>query len=494
MKECNKRGAFGWVVLKGKEGGREVGESTRTIYTRRTLRFNGKRHVLIERQRTTGAASKSSRGAPKSARDEFHKVPEALNRMVDPDRLLAAYETARCDLLAETESSGHWVGRLSNSALSTATAISALALVERHDPTTAGGLFADEGREAGLSELIVRGLRWLCHQQNEDGGWGDTDKSLSNIATTMLVRAAFQLTGVPADEDGVLERADAYIAAQGGVAGLRRRYGRDKTFAVPILTNCALAGLGPLEPGAGVAVRAGLFAAIAVEAAADAGRELRHPGAGGRGSGALSPPQAVEPDHASHSRFVAGRKSQRGRSAAAGQRRIFGGGAADQLRGHEPGQHRPGRASGRPAWRRFPAAIGPRRRQLADRHEPGHLEHDAGGQCAGSRRRRPQRSSVPGLAVVLPASPGPSVHGRRAGGLGLDRFERRRARRGRYVGGAAEFGRFYEIRAARASRRTAAGCGGGGAVASRFAKRATAAGPPFAAVGAACPSTAAAPI
>jgi squalene-hopene/tetraprenyl-beta-curcumene cyclase len=170
---------------------------------------------------------------------------EDLISMVDPDRLLAAYETARCDLLAETESSGHWVGRLSTSALSTATAISALALVEAHDPTTASGVFADEPREAGLSQLVVRGIRWLCDHQNPDGGWGDTDKSLSNIAATMLVRAAFQLTGVPADEAGVLERADAYIATHGGVAGLRNRYGRDKTFAVPILTNCALAGLVP---------------------------------------------------------------------------------------------------------------------------------------------------------------------------------------------------------------------------------------------------------
>ena len=33
--------------------------------------------------------------------------------------------------------------------------------------------------------------------------------------------------------------------ATGGIAGLRARYGRDKTFAVPILTNCALAGLVP---------------------------------------------------------------------------------------------------------------------------------------------------------------------------------------------------------------------------------------------------------
>ena len=164
--------------------------------------------------------------------------------MVDPDRLSAAYSTARCDLLAESATAGHWIGELSSSALSTATAISALALVERHAPTVAGR-FADENRECRLSELIMASVRWLAKHQNSDGGWGDTDKSLSNVATTMLVRSAFALTAVPANCPGLLERADAYIKAQGGIAGLRRRYGKDKTFAVPILTNCALAGLVP---------------------------------------------------------------------------------------------------------------------------------------------------------------------------------------------------------------------------------------------------------
>lgn len=164
--------------------------------------------------------------------------------MVDPDRLSAAYETARCDLLAESVAAGHWIGELSSSPLSTATAISALAIVERHAPTS-GGRCADEIREGALSKLIITGVRWLARRQNSDGGWGDTDKSTSNLATTMLVRFAFALTAVPADHPGLLERADAYIKAHGGVRGLRRRYGRDKTFAVPILTNGALAGIIP---------------------------------------------------------------------------------------------------------------------------------------------------------------------------------------------------------------------------------------------------------
>jgi len=162
--------------------------------------------------------------------------------MVDSDRLLAAYQTARCDLLAECKPAGHWTGHLASSAFATATAISALAIVERSRPTIAGR-FADEPRECALSQLIMASVRWLARRQNADGGWGDTEGSPSNIATTMLVRDAFALTCVPADRPGLLERADAYIKSQGGLRGLRRRYGRDRALAVPILTNSALAGL-----------------------------------------------------------------------------------------------------------------------------------------------------------------------------------------------------------------------------------------------------------
>jgi squalene-hopene/tetraprenyl-beta-curcumene cyclase len=160
--------------------------------------------------------------------------------MVDSERLSAAYQAARLDLLARRVPAGHWEGELSSSALSTATAVSALALVRRYSRGATPQADEDEER---ISQLILRGIDWLAEAQNADGGWGDTDKSLSNIATTMLVRAAFQLTCVPAAHADLIERADACIAAQGGIAGLRRRYGKDKTFAVPILTNCALAGL-----------------------------------------------------------------------------------------------------------------------------------------------------------------------------------------------------------------------------------------------------------
>ncbi len=92
-------------------------------------------------------------------------------------------------------------------------------------------------------------MRYLASQQNPDGGFGDTDLSHSNISTTYLVVAALHLAesavrnslrGVPTD---LLPRANAYIDRKGRLAGLRERYGIDKTFVVPIMTNLALAGL-----------------------------------------------------------------------------------------------------------------------------------------------------------------------------------------------------------------------------------------------------------
>ena len=156
--------------------------------------------------------------------------------MIDPARIRKAHDVARRDLLEQRDPAGHWIGELSSSALSTATAVSALSLVLRHCGN-------QDARRGSLQRLINRGLRYLAESPNEDGGWGDTDKSLLNIATTMLVRAAFHLAGEADKQTDLLQAAQGYIGSRGGLEGLRRRYGRDKTFAVPILTNCALAGL-----------------------------------------------------------------------------------------------------------------------------------------------------------------------------------------------------------------------------------------------------------
>ena len=128
-----------------------------------------------------------------------------------------------CWLSATPKASGR--ARLSTSALSTATAVCALTCVSEHP------------------SLVRNGLQYLAGHQNSDGGWGDTPKSRSNISTTMLARAAFHVVGAANEYRRCLDRADDYIQRAGGIAAIRARYGKDKTFAVPILMTCALAGL-----------------------------------------------------------------------------------------------------------------------------------------------------------------------------------------------------------------------------------------------------------
>jgi squalene-hopene/tetraprenyl-beta-curcumene cyclase len=156
---------------------------------------------------------------------------------VTPDRLESAYQTALSALLAERTPQGHWVGELSTSALSTATAVMALSLVARQTGASAH------------SDLIINGIRWLVEHQNADGGWGDTPKSLSNISTSMLCRAAFPITGAAEKHGDSIQRLDSYLNHHCGITpaeraeAIRKRYGKDRTFAVPILTTCAIAGL-----------------------------------------------------------------------------------------------------------------------------------------------------------------------------------------------------------------------------------------------------------
>lgn len=147
------------------------------------------------------------------------------------DRLQAAYDRARTDLLAARGPHGHWEGRLASSSLSTATAVSALAIVQRENPS------------ANVQALVDAGVKYLSGQQNADGGFGDTDKSHSNIATTNLVIAAIHLAEREVEFIELLLRALEYIGSKGGIPGLKKRYGIDKTFVVPIMTNLALAGL-----------------------------------------------------------------------------------------------------------------------------------------------------------------------------------------------------------------------------------------------------------
>lgn len=159
--------------------------------------------------------------------------------MVDQERLERAYRVAKSALLAERNAAGYWDGELSTSALSTATAVAALSLVRSRgceDPSQ-------------RNRLIDGGLTWLATHQNADGGWGDTVLSVSNISTSMLVLAALRLSDAADRHAESYARLQRYLDARCGTTpaeraeAIRRRYGNDRTFAVPILTTCALAGL-----------------------------------------------------------------------------------------------------------------------------------------------------------------------------------------------------------------------------------------------------------
>ena len=148
------------------------------------------------------------------------------------DRLNQAIANTRARLLAEMQQHGHWEGELSSSALSTATAVVALSLVDAK---------AHEG-------FIRAGIRWIAAHQNADGGWGDTPVSRSNLSTTLLCWSALGIASQEAPIE-VVRLCEMWI--RNAVGSLRpdevakaviARYGKDKTFSVPILMMATLCG------------------------------------------------------------------------------------------------------------------------------------------------------------------------------------------------------------------------------------------------------------
>jgi squalene-hopene/tetraprenyl-beta-curcumene cyclase len=160
-------------------------------------------------------------------------------------------------LLERRTSSGYWEGYLASSALSTATAAIALILDE-----------AATGR--AHARLIEAAVEWLIAKQNNDGGWGDTIISTSNLSTTALCWSALSL--ITAGPNGpalptafareplaqtAIDRAEGWLRANAGdlrpktlTRAILDAYGRDRTFSAPILTVLALAGrLGPDSDG-----------------------------------------------------------------------------------------------------------------------------------------------------------------------------------------------------------------------------------------------------
>jgi len=157
-------------------------------------------------------------------------------------RLEQSYSKCKEHLLSLKNSQQHWEGELSSSALSTATAAMAMHQVCLHNKQLA--------KQYPLEQLIASGLAWLADSRNEDGGWSDTTKSISNISTTMLVRAVFTATAGQYGSASEftkqwIEKTDQHIDHIGSVEAVKQRYGKDRTFSVPILMQCALSGSVP---------------------------------------------------------------------------------------------------------------------------------------------------------------------------------------------------------------------------------------------------------
>ncbi len=156
---------------------------------------------------------------------------------MDFHRLDAVISRTRSHLLSLRGAHGHWEGQLSSSALATATAIVALGLVD----STAHRSFLEAGAQ------------WLLDHQNTDGGWGDTAVSKSNLSTTLLVWSALGLVArltpelpgharaMQACEDWLV-RAVGSLAPEAIARAVIARYGKDKTFSVPILMLATLCG------------------------------------------------------------------------------------------------------------------------------------------------------------------------------------------------------------------------------------------------------------
>jgi len=152
-------------------------------------------------------------------------------------RIAAAREKLNSILKQERNAQGFWEGHLSSSALSTAVALFALHLYDAEK----------------YSQQIKAGLLWLIDNINEDGGWGDTIHSRSNLSTTLLCWFALSVdqhgqTRTNTDEhirakvEGWLCNRCGSLEPEAICAAVLDHYGKDRTFSVPILTMGAIAG------------------------------------------------------------------------------------------------------------------------------------------------------------------------------------------------------------------------------------------------------------
>jgi prenyltransferase beta subunit len=137
-------------------------------------------------------------------------------------------------LLQKRNASGYWEGRLSSSALGVAVAITALHFYDA----------------PGNTSEILSGLKWLELNINNDGGFGDSPDSVSNVSTSLLCYSAVKACSRNDQSISLLLKIGDYLHSQNIdvnseqlISAILDFYKTDRTFSVPILTMCALCGV-----------------------------------------------------------------------------------------------------------------------------------------------------------------------------------------------------------------------------------------------------------
>lgn len=131
-------------------------------------------------------------------------------------------------LMKSRSEDGMWRGSLSSSAISTAVSVFALQRIDSDKYAT----------------HIHAGVCWLQQTMKEDGSWGDSVESPSNMTATLLTYVSLYAVGqAPNESRQYLKKHMGGDSEEALTQGVLRYYGRDLTFSVPILMMCALAGV-----------------------------------------------------------------------------------------------------------------------------------------------------------------------------------------------------------------------------------------------------------
>lgn len=141
-------------------------------------------------------------------------------------------------------SAADWAALSQDPIVATATAVSALILTEQHGGelgNVADSSAIDSAYQGDLSELLVGSLHWLAKKQQPDGGWIADGHGRSQLPTTMLVRAAFQLTGIPAAYPDLAWQMRHFIDRRGGLEALKAHFGVNSNTTIIVRGCYALA-------------------------------------------------------------------------------------------------------------------------------------------------------------------------------------------------------------------------------------------------------------